>query len=279
MSDIRTISLGEAVISIINVGNFTWTLSDKLKVAESEWRPHYTELFERPLLFPTQSIHIALPGASILVDACRCNEPSDPSAFSSNDSAPSDVISGLQQSGIQPGEITHVVLTHIHLDHYAGVTHPRDGFFVPSFPHAKHYLGQADWDSSDLQQELLDPSTPQSQTLGVLYQAGLLEMVRERSSLFHAIDIISAPGETAGHQIVRVHSQGQTLYCVGDLYHHSVEIEHSTWTVGWGDQQAKLQSRQTLLQAVLAEQALVVAAHIPLGRVVQTASALKWRPL
>jgi hypothetical protein len=65
----RTISLGAATIIIINVGNMILNLSEVINVPESEWRPRYSSAFEKPLPFPSQSIHIALPDASILVDA------------------------------------------------------------------------------------------------------------------------------------------------------------------------------------------------------------------
>jgi hypothetical protein len=37
------------------------------------------------------------------------------------------------------------------------------------------------------------------------------------------------PGETPGHLIVRVESDGQRCYLVGDLLHHGCEVVHLDW--------------------------------------------------
>lgn len=55
----------------------------------------------------------------------------------------------LQQAGLTPEDITHVVLTHLHFDHAGGMTYadphsPKD--FLPTFPRAKVYLQQRNWD-------------------------------------------------------------------------------------------------------------------------------------
>ena len=63
------------------------------------------------------------------------------------------------------------------------------------------------------------------------------------------------------------HSQGQTLYCLGDLFHHPVEVEQPAWTVKWADAYTDLARRQWLIQAALQENALLVAAHMPVGRI------------
>ncbi len=93
----------------------------------------------------------------------------------------------------------------------------------------------------------------------------------------HTFQILPAPGETPGHQIVRVRSAGRTLYCLGDLYHHPVEVEQPTWAAHWNDRAAALASRQALVAAALAEDALLVATHIPgVGRLTKTDDGVQW---
>ena len=64
---VRTIPVGFATVTVINVGNVILTLSEIMNVSEGEWRPRYTADFAQPFVFPSQCIHIALPGASVLV--------------------------------------------------------------------------------------------------------------------------------------------------------------------------------------------------------------------
>ena len=89
--------------------------------------------------------------------------------------------------------------------------------------------------------------------------------------------ILAAPGETPGHQIVRIHSQGQTLYCVGDLYHHSLEAEQPELMMRWASRESMLASRRALVERALAENALIVATHIPgIGRLRRSGDGIAW---
>ncbi len=91
------------------------------------------------------------------------------------------------------------------------------------------------------------------------------------------IDLLSAPGETPGHQIVRVRSAGETLYIVGDLFHHGIEVEYPGWMVGWADAETMLATRSWLLQDALADHALLTAAHIASPGLIKRANdGLRW---
>ncbi len=173
----RTIPLGEAIVSVFNVGDFTWKLSEKLNVPESKWRPDYSALFLRPQLFPTQSIHIALPEASVLIDPGRHDIPPDSSLVSPDYRQLPNLTTQLLERGIRSENITHVVITHAHFDHYANITMKQNGYDVPCFPHAHCFLSQAEWQRPEIQDALLDPDSNESRTLGVLHNQGLLELV------------------------------------------------------------------------------------------------------
>src|SRR5579885_1376884 len=275
---VRTLPLGSATVTVINVGDIFFPLAEAMDVPESEWRPGYAEVFEKPLSFGSQCVHIALPGASILVDAGNYERSFPPSSpfFLQGYQPPPDLLAQLRTQGIEPEDITHLIITHAHFDHYSGVTIEREGHNVPSFPRARCYLGRKDWEQEQFQQSLQDPSTANSRTLGVLHQAGLLELVDGDYEPLPSVQIIAAPGESPGHQIVRVHVDGQTLYCLGDLYHHAVEVEHPDWMASWAHEEANLASRRALEQRALNEEAVLVAAHMPVGRMTRTESGTGW---
>jgi glyoxylase-like metal-dependent hydrolase (beta-lactamase superfamily II) len=278
--DTRTISLGVATISIINVGDLRLTLSEIMNVPEYEWRPHYAGIFDQPQFFPSQCIHIALPDASVLVDANNFTlsaPPDSPYAPPAGYKPPPDLLTQLLERGISLENITHLVITHAHFDHYAGITLERDGQYVPSFPHARCFLGKADWEHPETQEALRNPTSADSHTFGVLLRAGLLELVEGDRNLTDAVNIIAAPGESPGHQIVRITSEGQVFYCLGDLYHHPIEVEHPSWMATWDDVHTNTASRLALAEAALAENALLIATHIPgIGRLERTATGARW---
>ncbi|HLZ07771.1 MAG TPA: hypothetical protein VKT80_04225, partial [Chloroflexota bacterium] len=117
-----------------------------------------------------------------------------------------------------------------------------------------------------------------ARTIGVLDRAGRIVAVGGDRELASGITILPSPGETPGHQSVRITSEGKTLYCVGDLYHHRLEVEHPSWAVPWADAPTIRGSRSALVHAALAENALLVATHIGgVGRLVGAASAVSWK--
>ncbi len=275
---IRTFHLGSATISVINVGDIRFRLAETISVPESEWRPRYGDIFEQTFTFPSQCVHVALPGASVLVDACdfALSFPPDSPYFQPRYQPPPGLIDQLREEGIHPGDITHLIITHAHFDHYSAVTTQRDGYYIPAFPNASCFLGQADWENLGTRQALQDPDSLDSHTFGVLHRLGLLQLVEGNRELLPGVRIIAAPGESPGHQIIRVHSEGQTLYCLGDLYHHAVEVEQPDWMAEWASREANIASRRALAYAALAENALLVAAHMPVGRLERTASGVSW---
>jgi len=126
-----------------------------------------------------------------------------------------------------------------------------------TFSKARHYLGRADWDA-----KAQDSGSEAHHVFGTLHQHGLLTLVDGDLEMVEGITLMAALGETPGHQIVRVQSQGQTMYCIGDLYHHEVELAQPNWNMSWVDPTANRASRQQLRRMAQAEQAYSIASHI-----------------
>jgi glyoxylase-like metal-dependent hydrolase (beta-lactamase superfamily II) len=274
----RAISLGDATITIINVGDMMVDMGREMAVPESAWRPLYGSSLAGPRPFPSQCAHIALAGSSILVDSgdYALAISLDSSYLPPEYSPPPGVVEQLLSRGIHPEDITHLIITHAHFDHYAGTTIERSGSYVPRFPNARVFLGRADWENPETQEELRNPASLDSRTFGVLHKLDLLELVEGGLDVTSEVRIIAASGESPGHQIVRVHSQGQTLYCLGDLFHHPAEVEQPAWMVKWANASTNLTSRQALINAALQENALLLAAHMPVGRVEGTLANPRW---
>lgn len=274
---IKTLQLGAAKITVITVGELQFDFAYALDVSESEWSPRYASVFEHPVPLPIQCVHIQLPEMSALVDASAYEIAPDSPFAIPNYQPPPGLLAQLTEVGIRAEDIDHVIITHPHFDHFNGTIIERDGKYEPCFPNARHYLSRTDWERAQTQEALQDPDSTESRNLGVLHRQGLLELVEGDLDLGQGLQIIAAPGETPGHQIVRVHSEGQTLYCLGDLYHHPVEVEQPAWMTTWADETACSASRQTLEAAALGENALLIATHIPtIGRLRRTGSGVRW---
>jgi glyoxylase-like metal-dependent hydrolase (beta-lactamase superfamily II) len=259
---LHTLQLGNATVTVINVGNLRGAFTEDGQEIE----------------IPVQSVLIQLPDVTVLVDASLYEIPDDSPYAIPGYQPPPGLLSRLTEMGIQRERIAYVIITHPHFDHINGLTEQSDGGYVPCFPNARHYLGRADWEDPDTQKELQNPDSLASRTLGVLMREGLFELVSERRDLTNELQIIPSPGESPGHQIVRVHSQGETLYVLGDLYHDEHEVRQPDHVAWWVNLDIMLKSRNALAKAALEENAYLTAAHLPgFGRLARTENGVEWQ--
>ncbi len=269
----RTLELGAAKVTIINIGDASAALQDWITLPEAERPPDYAEVFERQAQVPHQCVHIALNGRSILVDAGRMVPPGPPPF----DPDATWLMAGLTAAGARPEDITDLVITHAHWDHYNAATLPHDGGYAPRFPNARVFLGRPDWEAALRSEAWQNPASLERTTFGVLHQAGLLTPVDGDLDLDHGITIVAAPGESPGHQMLRIRTSGYSLFCVGDLYHHTLEVEHPEWAVTWAEPIAIQASRAAFAREALAANAILIAAHIPSpGRLHETGTGVTW---
>ena len=124
-----------------------------------------------------------------------------------------------------PQDVTHVVITHPHGDHYPGVVVSVPATLVPRFPRARHFLGRADWEGNPRRGE---PGSDLDR-LELIDRLGLLELVNDEQEIVPGVTIVPAPGESPGHCVVRLESAGEVFYVLGDIVHHACEVEHPDW--------------------------------------------------
>lgn len=271
------LAVGEIRIALFNAGEIQYDLAANLNVDESAWRPRYEAEMSKPVPLPLQYTLIQTPQATVLVDAPALDlEPDSPRARERY--APPGLLDQLAASGVDPAEIEHVVITHAHWDHYNGLTVPAgSGEWTPALPNVPVYLGRGDWESAEMQEALAAPDSLQARTFGVIARLGQLVLVDRQRQIVPGVDLIPSPGESAGHMTVRVSSQGQTLYCVGDLYHHVIEVEQPAWAASWADLDGIRASREALSTVALAENARIIVSHIHgVGRLERTAEGVRW---
>jgi len=119
--------------------------------------------------------------------------------------------------GVAPDEVTHVVLTHLHLDHLGWIVQGSADHPDPTFPNARHVVQRAE----------LDP-----ELLGGLYtthvlpvlDAGLLDIVEGVAELVQGMQLVPTPGHTIGHQSVVVDTGAERLVICGDVFVHPAQV-------------------------------------------------------
>lgn len=181
-----------------------------------------------------------------------------------------------RSDGARLWEITHVAITHAHGDHVAGGSDLRDGRWVPRYPNARYFIGRADWEGNPAREQ---SDSHLARQIGPVADAGLLELVDDEREIAPGITMLHAPGESPGHCIVRVVSEGATFYLLGDLFHHPCEVANQGWVASNHDAPALQASRAALTRDALATDALLMVAHLPFpafGRLRLTPDGLRW---
>lgn len=271
--------VGEATVTAINEGMMPW--KPELTVPAAEWQSAIEVGPGGTLPIDTHVVLVQIGGAAILIDT-GLDDPGSTweerwlAEWPGSTRTPG-VVQGLASLGLRPEDITHVLITHAHFDHIVGLTVERDGRLVPRYPNARVYLGRGDWEKNS---ELADPNSDLARRLRTIEQHGLLELVDGEREIVPGVTMLPAPGESPGHMVVRVASNGDEFYAVGDLFHHASEVSHLDWLVPWADQADMRASRQQLIDRVASTDAVVMFTHEafpPWGRIVRAEDGYRWQ--
>lgn len=178
----------------------------------------------------------------------------------------SNIRSNLAIFGLEPEDITHVVLTHLHYDHAAGSTFINDDSQTEiSFPNASYYVQKREWEFA-IERHQTENSEP-----GIGYR--LDELYRLFSSrhvqfittdyfkVIPGIQTILTGGHTPGHQIVRISDADRTAYYFGDLVPSDAHLnQYSMQQLDWDPEQAR-DMKLVLLRQAFSEKAYLLFYH------------------
>ena len=192
----------------------------------------------------------------------------------------------LQAAGIEPTDITDILLTHIHGDHSGGLTVDGKRVFPAATLHvnrleAEFWLNTANMEKSP---EYFRPMFVKGQqSLAPYGTAGKIALFEGGQTGLPGITAIAAYGHTPGHTCYLLESQGEKLLFWGDTVHVAeaqfplpdTAIEYDL------DPQAAIKQRQQLFAEAADKGLLVAGAHISfpgIGHVGREGKAYRWVP-
>ncbi len=128
------------------------------------------------------------------------------------------LVGELARCGVQPEEVTHVLFSHLHIDHAGGNTRfgASEGQFDIVFPNARHVVQRLEWQDAHRDH----PATCGDYTLDDLdpiARAGLLDFIDGDGEVLPGIRAHVTGGHTRGHQIFFIESNGTALVYLADL--------------------------------------------------------------
>jgi glyoxylase-like metal-dependent hydrolase (beta-lactamase superfamily II) len=258
MPEVSVRRLGSTEVAVVHAGS----IHARPKGFDGQaWQPGADVDEQGRAILGVNGMVIRTPDALVLVD---------PNSFASPEEIPSAELTvgppleaALDALTIDPADVTHVLVTHGHGDHFTGVLD--DGEL--RFANAEHLYPRADLRD--------DPALQAAEA------AGRLQLVDGDVEVADGITLLAAPGETAGHQVVRVESGGGRIYYLGDLVHVPCEVEHLDWCFSAGrDLDALEASRRRVFCDPGEGEATFVFSHGRFpgwGRVVPADDGWTWR--
>jgi len=172
------------------------------------------------------------------------------------------LLRSLAAQGVQPEEVTDVILTHLHFDHAGGVTQRMGDRIVPTFPNARHVVQR---------QELEDARHPPLRSKASylpynwepLLEAGLLTTVDGEGDVLPGIRVRPLPGHNRGNQGVMVLGEDRKLIYSGDLIPTRHHLQ-PTWVMGYDlDVNTCVEHRIRLLDEICDTQDILAFDHDP----------------
>lgn len=140
---------------------------------------------------------------------------------------PAQLLENLQAAGIDPKDIDIVINTHLHFDHCGWNTVHKDGKITPTFPRAKYYAPEGEWQYARHPSER-DAISFISENYDPLVESGQMTLLSGGEEIIPGISVKTFPGHTGHMQAVIVRSGGRTACYISDLIPTSVHID-LTW--------------------------------------------------
>lgn len=149
---------------------------------------------------------------------------------------PAKLLDNLNAAGVAPEDIDIVINTHLHFDHCGWNTMRRGDQVVPTFPNARYYVQQKEWEHGRLQLER-DAISYMSPNYDPLIESGQMELLKGDRELAPGISVKVFPGHTANMQAVIVESGGggnekKTACYISDLIPTSNHLD-LTWVMAF----------------------------------------------
>jgi glyoxylase-like metal-dependent hydrolase (beta-lactamase superfamily II) len=173
---------------------------------------------------------------------------------------PAQLVENLVAGGVSPDDIDIVINTHLHFDHCGWNTSLRNNEVVATFPKAKYYVQEGEWQHA-CEQHVRDSISYISDNYDPLIKNAQMQLLRGDQEIVPGVSVKVFPGHTAHMQAVVVTSGGKTACYISDLIPTSAHID-LTWVMAFDlFPISTIDSRRRYYERALPEKWLTVFTH------------------
>ncbi len=167
----------------------------------------------------------------------------------------------LARHGLAPGDVTDVVLTHLHFDHVGGATvRGAGGELALAFPRATHHVQRQAWHQAMAPGDR-DRGSFREEDLALLAHSAQLHLVEGEASPLPDVELIVSSGHTPGQQLPRFRGDALHLTWCGDVIptHHHLR---PSWVMAYDlDPAACVDEKKVLLAEALEDDGILAFEH------------------
>ena len=187
---------------------------------------------------------------------------------------PAKLLDNLARGGVSPEDIDVVINTHLHFDHCGWNTVRKGDQVVATFPKAKYYVQEGEWQHG-CEQHIRDSTSYISDNYDPLLRSGQMQLLSGDQEIVPGVSVKVFPGHTAHMQAVIVTSGGKTACYISDLIPTSAHVD-LTWVMAFDlFPVSTIDSRRRYYAQALPERWLTVFTHddaVPWGYVEKDAT-------
>jgi glyoxylase-like metal-dependent hydrolase (beta-lactamase superfamily II) len=175
---------------------------------------------------------------------------------------PARLLENLAAAGIAPDDIDIVINTHLHFDHCGWNTVRKGSGIVATFPRAKYYVQEGEWQHARRQHER-DAVSYISENYDPLIESGQMQLLRGDAEIVPGISVKVFPGHTRDMQAVVIRSGGKTACYISDLIPTTAHLD-LTWVMAFDLYPLEtVESRKRYYAQAIPEKWLTMFTHDP----------------
>ncbi len=163
--------------------------------------------------------------------------------------------------GIARGDVTDVVLTHLHFDHAGGTTRRGAGGRLElAFPNATYHVQRRAWQWAHGPSEKDAPAFF-AEDFELLQHSNRLHLVEGETELFPEFELIVSEGHTVAQQLPRIHGGGTHVTFCGDVIPTRAHLK-ARWAMAYDLYPlTTLEEKRMLLAQALEDDGILVFGH------------------
>lgn len=192
------------------------------RAEDAPWlRPHFVSK-DGYLLQKIQCLVVDVGDAVIAVDTCIGNDKVRDNELWNQLQGP--FLDDLAAGGYPPESITHVVCTHLHVDHVGWNTRLVDGAWVPTFPNARYLFVDTEYEHWKNEPGLFDGEDVFGDSVAPIVEAGQADLVAIDHQVSDEVTFQATTGHTPGHISLVIRSEGKRAIITGDMVHSPIQL-------------------------------------------------------